>query len=122
MRRTLAPLLFVLALPWAAFGQTIKLPDSIQRDRFIDVSLDGGDFDAAVWDISPDDSAEVREVGDGRSAIVVGEPGTYTLKVLLFKDKKVTKVRAKLFIPGSPVPPPNPVPPGPDPVPPGPRE
>lgn len=81
---------------------------------------------ALIWDISPEESADLEEVGS--RLLFAAPPGVYRVKLraLRVQDGKtsVETARATVVIgepvPPGPVPPVPPVPPGPGPVPPGP--
>lgn len=70
-----------------------------------------------LWDVSPEDKADVFEIGDGR-VVVTGPPGEYRVRlVLLWSSEGKTytgKATARLTITAGPTPiPPVPVPPAP---------
>jgi hypothetical protein len=107
----------------AAPSVRIVGPSTALPYTLVELQAEGDLTGAAVlWDVSPDDLADVRELPGGKM-IFVGPPGTYRVKctVVRLKDGQTVADRQRFVVvigtPGPPPVPPGPNPPGPSPGP-----
>ncbi len=118
MKRLLAglPALLLCGAILAAPPKIVGPKDPVAPYKLVELSAEGDLTGAAVvWDVQPEDQADVREMAGGK-LVFTGPPGTYRIKVLVIrvKDGAVTvdTQRATVVI-GAPTPPIPPVPPPP---------
>ena len=106
-------MLSCLAAPPAIQGET-----NVSQYKLVQLSVSDAPADAAIlWDVYPEESADIREFSDG-TFIFTGPPGTYRIKMRLINGRQVDTFRTIVTIGGDPNPPiPGPGPgPGPKPV------
>lgn len=109
-------LLALVAAAACAAGADLSIdgPKTVTPYKLVELTPANAPADAAVlWDVSPEDVADVREIG-GR-LIFTAPPGTYRVKLRTIQGKAVVTARATVVIGDAP--PIPPIPPGPDPVP-----
>jgi hypothetical protein len=123
MKRLLVlPVWLALALTFCAAAPVKVIgPDKAAPYTLVELQAEGDLTGAAVlWDVSPDDLADVRELPNGKM-IFTGPPGVYKVRctVVRLKDGQTIADRQRFTVTiGTPTPP---VPPGPNPPgPPGP--
>jgi hypothetical protein len=119
----LALALCVVAAPVKIVGPT----GPVAPYTLVELQAEGDLTGAAVlWDVSPDEQADVRELPGGKM-IFVGPPGVYKVRctVVRLKDGQTVADRQRFVVtigtlipPAPPGPtPPGPIPPGPSPIP-----
>ncbi len=125
-RLTVLPVWLVLTLTLCAATPAVKIigpVGPVPPYTLVELQAEGDLTGAAVlWDVTPDDVADVKELPGGKM-VFVGPPGTYKVKctVVRLKDGQTIADRQRFVVvigtPAPPVPPVPPIPPEPPPNP-----